>query len=47
MNPRPIPTIPDCHLQFIGASVGLLKTVLRVAVRRPAQASWTLVPRTR
>ena len=35
-------TIPNCHLAFVGATVGLLKA--RVAVRRPTQASWTLVP---
>jgi hypothetical protein len=37
-------TIPNCHLQFIGATVGLLKAVVRVAVRRPTQTSWNLVP---
>jgi hypothetical protein len=39
MNP-----IPSCHLQFVGATVGLFKAVVRVAVRRPTQASWNLVP---
>jgi hypothetical protein len=43
MNPNPSP-IPDCHLFFVGASVGLLKAVVRVAVRRQTQASWSLVP---
>jgi hypothetical protein len=37
-------TIPNCHLAFVGATVGLLKAVVRVAVGRPTQASWTLVP---
>src|SRR5262245_58847024 len=46
MNPAP-PTISNCHLQFIGASVGLLRAVVRVAVRRPAQGQWSLVPAAR
>jgi hypothetical protein len=46
MNPNPSP-IPDCHLQFVGATVGLLKAVVRVAVRRPRQTSWNLVPAAR
>jgi hypothetical protein len=43
MNPNPSP-IPDCHLQFVGATVGLLKAVVRVAVRKPTRAQWSLVP---
>src|SRR5262245_42333873 len=46
MNPNPSP-IPDCHLQFIGATVGLLKAVVPVAVRKPTRAQWSLVPAAR
>src|SRR5262245_43425718 len=42
MNPR-----PSCHLQFVGATVGLLKAVVRVAVRKPTRAQGSLVPAAR
>ena len=40
----PMNTIPNCHLPFIGVTVGLLRTVVRLAVRRTNLPEWRLVP---